>query len=222
MVEFVLDALSAAGVRRMLVVVGYRAEDVRRALAGRPGVEFVEQREQLGTGHAVMVCRSALDHVDGPVLVVTGDSPLIQTTSLRRLLDEFHRDQPACLLGTAFRDEPGNLGRVVRDEAGEFLRIVEVKDADAVQRQIREVNMSTYVFDGRQLLHALDRVRNTNAQGEYYITDVPGILRAEGRVVRALAVLQPCEALSINNRQDLAAVEGVMKQMGYSDTSQSQ
>jgi bifunctional UDP-N-acetylglucosamine pyrophosphorylase/glucosamine-1-phosphate N-acetyltransferase/UDP-N-acetylglucosamine pyrophosphorylase len=218
MVEHVLDALDRAGIGGKLVVVGYRGDLVRETLAHRAGVEFVDQPEQLGTGHAVMVCRDKLvgpngaPH-EGAVLVLTGDSPLVQTSSLAAMLDEFARSQPACILGTAIKDDPGSLGRIVRNAAGDFERIVEVKDASPEERAIREVNMSTYVFDGRLLLWALDRLKNDNAQREYYITDCPGILRGDGRNVLALDCLQPCEALSINNPADLAEVEVVMREM---------
>lgn len=213
MVEYVLDALDRAGIARTIVVVGYRSDDVRAALAGRANVTFVEQHEQLGTGHAVMVCREELAAQDGPVLVVTGDSPLLQTSSVCKLLAEYDRQRPTCLLGTATKDDPGSLGRIVRDPSGNFEAIVEVKDCTPQQQAIREVNMSTYVFDGRKLLSSLERLKNHNAQGEYYITDCPGILRGDGEVVRALDCLEPCESLSINNVADLAEVEAVMRQM---------
>lgn len=207
MIHYVVDALVRAEIDRILIVVGYRADLVRESLSGRPNVEFVEQHEQLGTGHAVMMCRDQLDGFDGPVLVVTGDSPLIQVSSIRKLFAEFNSGRPACILGTAHRDDPMGLGRIVRDESGAFSGIVEEKDADERQRAITEVNMSTYLFHGPELLHSLGKVRTDNAQGEYYITDCPGILKSEGKDVRALAVLQPCESLSVNTVEDLAAVE---------------
>lgn len=212
MIDYVLDALDRAGIDRVLVVVGYRSADVRAALANRTNVTFVEQPEQLGTGHAVMVCRGELASHDGAVVIVTGDSPLVQASSIRKLLAEFRRDRPACILGTAIKDEPGSLGRVVRDADGNFAAIVEVKDATPDERAIREVNMSTYVFDCRKLLSALDRLKNENAQREYYITDCPGILRGDGEVVRALDCLEPCESMSINNVADLTEVEAYMRQ----------
>jgi bifunctional UDP-N-acetylglucosamine pyrophosphorylase/glucosamine-1-phosphate N-acetyltransferase/UDP-N-acetylglucosamine pyrophosphorylase len=210
MIDYVLEALAAGGVERIVVVVGYRGELVRQHLAGRPGLTFVEQREQLGTGHAVMCCRETLaDHV-GPVLIVTGDSPLMQITSIQALLAEFEHSRPACLLGTARRSDPTGLGRIVRDAAGEFQGIVEERDATEEQRQITEVNMSCYVFNSRDLVEVLPRVGRRNAQGEYYLTDCPGLLRAEGKAVLARDVLQPCEALSINTVDELAVVEQEM------------
>jgi bifunctional UDP-N-acetylglucosamine pyrophosphorylase/glucosamine-1-phosphate N-acetyltransferase/UDP-N-acetylglucosamine pyrophosphorylase len=215
LVDWVLDAVRAAGVARSLVVVGYRADDVRRALARREGVEFVEQREQLGTGHAVMMCREQLAGHDGAVLIVTGDSPLIQRDSIAQLLDVHRRERPACLLGTVIKDDPQGLGRIVRDSAGNFRGIIEQRDATPGERQIREVNMSTYVFDSRTLLTSLDKLTRGNRQGEYYLTDCPAILLAEGADVRALAVLKPCEALSINTPAELAAAEAEMRRLGY-------
>lgn len=220
MIHYVLDALAAAGVDRTLVVVGYQADQVRRELADRPQVEFVLQEEQLGTGHAVMVCRDQLADHDGPVLIVTGDSPLIQASSVERLFAQFEKDRPACLLGTARRDDPQGLGRIVRDDKGRFQGIVEEKDATQQQRLITEVNMSTYLFEGRDLVASLAELRQNNAQREYYVTDCPGILLRQGRPVEALPVLQECESLSVNTREDLAVVETTMRAMGYAAAPQ--
>ena len=216
MIEFVLDALAAGSVARVIAVIGYRAEDVRAALADREGIEYALQTERLGTGHAVKMAAEYLAGHDGPVLVVAGDSPLLQSESVRTLLDHFRRYRPVCLLGTLHKANPAGLGRIVRDAAGQFVGIVEEKDATQEQRRITEVNMSTYVFDSRELLHALDRLQPNNKQGEYYLTDCPGILKREGKRVEALPVLKPCEALSINTAEELAQVEAEMLKLGYS------
>jgi bifunctional N-acetylglucosamine-1-phosphate-uridyltransferase/glucosamine-1-phosphate-acetyltransferase GlmU-like protein len=207
MIEFALDALTAAGIQRTIVVIGYRGELVRETLANRKGISFVEQAEQLGTGHAVMVCREALAAHDGGVLIVAGDSPLMQAMSIQRLLLEFERGHLACLLGTATRADPMGLGRIVRDAHGKFRGIVEQRDATPEQQRVTEVNMSCYVFDRRRLFEALDRIDRHNAQGEYYLTDCPRVLLAQGEPVEALNVLQACEALSINTVDELAVVE---------------
>jgi UDP-N-acetylglucosamine diphosphorylase/glucosamine-1-phosphate N-acetyltransferase len=221
MIHFVIDALEAAEIAPQSIVVGHQADQVRATLARRASVRFVLQEQQLGTGHAVQVCRSELANHRGPVIVVAGDSPLLQPKSLRRLLDHFQRTEPALLLGTLHRDDPTGLGRIVRDESGAFLGIVEEKDATEAQRQIQEVNMSTYVFNGPDLLEALDRLRNDNRQAEYYLTDCAALLRAAGRPVEALPVLEPCEALSINTQEELAAVDARMRQMGYATVADS-
>lgn len=211
MVKYVLEALEKGGVAQNIVVVGHRAELVRETLDGWPGVTFADQTEQLGTGHAVMMCRDQLkDHV-GAVLVVAGDSPLMQSDSIASLLEEFEREPTACLLGTGYRDDPQGFGRVVRDGEGKFDGIVEEKDATDEQRKITEVNLSCYVFNCQDLLWALDQLGNDNSQREYYVTDCPAILKATGKVVKALDVLKPCESLSINTMDDLAVVEAEMR-----------
>ena len=207
MIDYVLDALAKGGVDRVIVVVGYRAEMVRAVVDGRVGVEFALQAEQLGTGHAVMICRELLAGYNGPVLIVTGDAPLMQADSVAALLKDYQRRPAACVFGTAYKDNPGGLGRILRDAQGNFLGIIEHRDATPEQRQITEVNMSCYVFNCRDLLGVLDHLRPDNRQGEYYITDAPGALVAQGKEVRALPVLKPCEALGINTIEELAAVE---------------
>ena len=211
MVRYVIDAVRAAGIRRVLIVVGYRADLVRQELDGEPGIEFIEQTEQLGTGHAVMMCRDRLVDQSGPVVILAGDSPMVQVSSLRSLLAEFEARQLAGLLGTARKPNPAGLGRIVRDSEGQFLGIVEEKDASPVERAITEVNLSTYVFRADALLAALERLTANNVQGEYYLTDCPSVLKAAGEPVDALCVLEPCEALSINTPQELAAVEQEMR-----------
>jgi bifunctional UDP-N-acetylglucosamine pyrophosphorylase / glucosamine-1-phosphate N-acetyltransferase len=207
MIEYVLDALAKGGVDLAIVVVGYRAELVRAAVDGRPGVEFVLQTEQLGTGHAVMMCRELLAQCDEPVLIVTGDAPLMQADSVAALLADYRRRPAACVLGSAYKDNPDGLGRILRDARGNFVGIIEQRDATPEQQRITEINMSYYVFDGRQLLGVLDQIRPNNRQGEYYITDAPGLLAAQGKEVRALPVLKPCEGLGINTVDELAVVE---------------
>lgn len=211
MIDYVVDMLAAAGIERSIVVVGYRSDLVREHLAGRSGLAFAEQTERKGTGHAVMMCREALAGFQGQVLIVTGDSPLVQAESVTKLLAEQRRGGYACLLGTAHKADPTGLGRIVRDAAGAFVGIVEEKDATPEQRKITEVNMSCYVFDCGSLLRSLDLLRADNAQKEYYLTDCPGILREAGEKVEASAVLTPNETLSINTVDELAIVEAALK-----------
>lgn len=218
MVRYVIDALRAAGVGRIVVVVGYRAELVREALRDEPGVEFAEQTEQLGTGHAVMMCREQLAEHRGPVMIVAGDSPLLQASSVASLLSAFDEQACCCLVGTVEKDDPTGMGRILRDDSGAFVGIVEEKDATAEQRAIREINVSLYVFDSQRLLSALEGITSENAQQEYYITDCPKIMLAKGEQVQALAALQPCEALSINDQADLAVVEKEMQRQQPKET----
>ncbi len=218
LVRWVIDALAEAGVCRRVVVVGYRAAEVEAALAGIEGVSFALQKEQRGTGDAVAAAASeiarAVDAAGGarvPVLIVTGDSPMLQPTSIQRLLAAFAEQPTACLLGTAVTEEPEGLGRVVRDANGHFQRIVEHKDATEAQRQICEVNMSTYLFDGQSLLWSLGQLDTSNASGEYYLTDCPGLLQDRGDLVEARACLEPCERLSVNTPDQLAVVAAALQ-----------
>ena len=210
LVEYVLDSLRQAGIDQSVVVVGYRADDVKKSLAEFDDLSFALQADQLGTGHAVMMCRDQLSSIEGPVVIVAGDSPMLQPSSIKKLLDEFRVTQPACILGTLQRDDPTGLGRIVRDESGKFLGIVEEKDATEAQKRINEVNMSTYLFDCQKMLAALDELTDDNQQSEYYITDLPAILLSKGEDVRALPVLDPVEALSINTFEQLQIVEEEM------------
>jgi bifunctional UDP-N-acetylglucosamine pyrophosphorylase/glucosamine-1-phosphate N-acetyltransferase/UDP-N-acetylglucosamine pyrophosphorylase len=213
LVSYVLDSLKGAGVAGMVVVVGYKADLVEAELGGDSTIQFAHQTEQLGTGHAVMMCREQLANHNGPVVVVAGDSPMMQASSIKALLDEFEQSKPACILGTLIHEDPTGLGRIVRDADKNFVGIVEHKDASEEQLKIAEVNMSTYVFDCQKMLAALDSLTDDNKQKEYYITDLPSILLANKEDVRALPVLKPIEALSVNTVEHLADVEKAMKEL---------
>jgi bifunctional UDP-N-acetylglucosamine pyrophosphorylase/glucosamine-1-phosphate N-acetyltransferase/UDP-N-acetylglucosamine pyrophosphorylase len=216
MIHWVLDALENAGVSRTIVVVGYREDLVRAELSGRSHTEFALQAEQLGTGHAVQMCRDQLrEGTDRAVMVVAGDSPLIQSTSIQRVSQEFFSGNWDCLLGTLIKPNPYGLGRIVRDSNQRFARIVEQKDATETEQKICEVNMSTYMFERDALLNALENLGNNNAQREYYLTDCPAYLLSQGKKVEAKPLLQDCEALSINTIDELGAVEAKMLEMGY-------
>ncbi len=215
MIHWVIDALEKIGVTRKILVIGYEADLVKAELAHRSGIEFAIQEQQLGTGHAVQMAAPLLSSSDPSVIVLAGDSPLVQPASLQRLLQRFESGGFDCLLGTLHKENPFGLGRIVRDTAGSFTKIVEQKDATEQEKQITEVNMSTYAFRTESLLWALLRLSNQNAQGEFYLTDCPAILRNAGNRVEATAVLEPCEALSINTQEEALLVEAKMKELGY-------
>ena len=211
MIEYVLDALRAAGVKRTVVVVGHKAELVRAALEHHPDVEFALQAEQRGTGHAVMVCADNIAGHDGPLLVVAGDTPLLRADSLRGLLLEQHNHKAACVIGSARTANNEGLGRIVRDKQGEFDRIVEQRDATPEIALIQEVNTGCYAFDCRALFEALKRIQPTNVQGEYYLTDCAQVLRELGRTVLASDKLEIVEAMGVNTRAQLAGVADVVQ-----------
>lgn len=215
LVGYVIDSLKHAGVNQFIMVVGYRADLVQQEFQSDSSIQFALQEKQLGTGHAVMVCRHLLEGHHGAVVVVAGDSPMLQSESIAALLDEFHQSSPACILGTLIHQNPTGLGRIVRDAEGNFVGIVEHKDATEEQLKINETNMSTYVFDCQKMLAALDHLTDDNQQQEYYITDVPGILLSQGEDVRALPVLKPIEALSVNTVEQLAEVETALTNQSF-------
>ena len=207
MINYVLDALDAAKIDEILVVVGYQQELVRAEVKSRKNVQFAEQKELLGTGHAVMSCRDYLEGFDGPVFIIAGDNPMLQSSSVDRLFEEFEKSGASCVLGTVYKDNPFGMGRVLRDEQGNFVGVVEEKDATDEQREIKEINISYYVFNTPDLLASLDSIRNNNAQKEYYITDVPKILLDAGKKILALPVLKEIECLGVNTQADVAEVE---------------
>ena len=211
LVRWVVDALRAAGIGEVIVVVGHRAELVEACLADVPGLTFAIQRQQRGTGDAVAAAAEGIEarltaDRRRPVVIVCGDSPMLRPGSVRGLLERFAQLDASCLVGTAVTVDPQGSGR--------FLRIVEQKDASVEERAIREVNMSTYVFAAEDLLRALSRLDNSNASGEYYLTDCPGILLGDGSLVDAVPCLDPSETLSVNTPEQLAEVAEALRRGG--------
>ena len=138
---------------------------------------------------------------------------MLRPQSIMSLLDRFYDKQYACLLGTAVTDDPTGLGRIVRDTQDNFLKIVEEKDATEAQRTICEVNMSTYVFEAHALLNAISQLKPDNAAGEYYVTDCPGMLLQNGKLVDAVPCLDQSEALSVNTPEQLEIVATALKNL---------
>ncbi|MFZ9089902.1 MAG: NTP transferase domain-containing protein, partial [Planctomycetaceae bacterium] len=212
MIEYVLDSARAAGAQKLIVIVGHRADLVQAALQHHSDVVFAHQTEQKGTGHAVMMAESHLQNVEGDVLVLAGDTPLLKGDSLRALLELRSSQQAACVIGTA--DTPNNhgLGRVVRNDNGAFAAIVEQKDASPEQQAITEINTGCYAFDTQLMLRALKQLQPNNSQAEYYLTDAPSILQADGHRVEACCSLTLDEALGVNTRVQLAEARTAIQQ----------
>ncbi len=212
MVDYVLDAARAAGASRIVAVVGHRADLVQAHLSQFADVEFALQSEQKGTGHAVMMCRSALAAHHGPVLILAGDTPLLKRESLASLLTAQSEQHAAAVIGTAVTPANQGLGRIVRDVAGNFVKIVEEKDANPTEKAIQEINTGCYAFDSQKLLAALDQIRPDNAQAEYYLTDCPKVLLQAGNPVAAMQAFEITEALGVNTRVQLAEVTQTIQQ----------
>ncbi|MFA6044583.1 MAG: NTP transferase domain-containing protein [Phycisphaerales bacterium] len=214
MVCAVVDACREAGVGRVVVIVGHKQELVREALAGYE-VEYVVQDQQLGTGHAVMCAAPEFDpskaNQTEPVLVLCGDGPLIRAGTISQMLARHGSTKAAGTLATSVIADPTGYGRIVRDDAEKFVAIVEHKNATPAQREIREVNPSYYCFEVGALFGALKRVTRNALSGEYYITDVPELLLAEGKRVEVMDAVPPEDVLSINTPEDLAQVDAIFR-----------
>ena len=205
MVLHVIDAVKALGASPVIVVTGYEAERVEAACAGA-GVAFARQHQQLGTGHAVMQTQPHLASFAGTVLVLNGDVPGLRRDTMRRFV-EYHRSHGgAATVLTARLDDPTGYGRIVRDDAGNLARIVEHRDATPAERAIHEVNSGLFCFDAQALFGALARVTRRNAQNEYYLTDVIGVLAAEGKGVAAYPIDDAREIAGVNNPDELDAI----------------
>jgi len=211
MLAFVLDVMRDAGVPDAVVVVGYRAEEVRRRFADWDvPLRWVEQTEQKGTGHAVMVTGETLAGFDGEMVVVCGDNPLLSADTVRRAVARHRAEGVACTVVTAQVVDPSGYGRIIRGDSGDVEAIVEERDASEAQKQVCEVNSGNYVFAARALFEALDRVTPDNDQHEYYLTDVVAVLRADGRRVIGTIADEPTEVLGINDREQLAEAERIL------------
>ena len=212
MVWWVVKACLEAGVQRCIVVIGYGGEQVRSALAGEPNCHFVEQTEQLGTGHAARMAEPLFNPgQQRDVFVLAGDGPLIRAETLTQLLTAHRQASAGATLATAVLDDPTGYGRVLRDAAGGLIAIVEQKDATPDQLRCREVNPSYYCFRSDLLFSALALVKRNNAQGEYYLTDVPSMLKVQGYAVKVVDAVPPQDVHSVNNPEQLALVDGLMR-----------
>jgi bifunctional UDP-N-acetylglucosamine pyrophosphorylase / glucosamine-1-phosphate N-acetyltransferase len=205
MLAYPIDVAEALGPERLAVVVGRDSDKVRDVFGGRT---FVEQAERRGTGHAVLQARAALEGFAGDVLILYGDTPLLRVETLERLRSEKARRRLDLVVLSAMEPLPG---RIVRDAAGRFQRIVEMTDATPDELRIPEGNTGTYLVDAELLWKALDQVDPHNAQGEIYLTDIVAIAVRDGRAVDAVALDDADEALGINSRAELARAAAVLR-----------
>ena len=211
MLSYVIGACRGAGVDRIVVVVGYGKEQVLAAYDEGDALTWVTQSDQRGTGHAALMCEDALAGFSGAVLVIAGDMPLIRSETVEKLLSEHARTGDGVTLATSIFDDPTGYGRIVRDDAGRLSDIVEHADCTDAQREIKEVNISYYCFNAGRMFETLHRITPDNAKGEYYITDAVRILLEDGHGARAIAAVDPSDAMGINSRADLARVNSIMQ-----------
>jgi bifunctional UDP-N-acetylglucosamine pyrophosphorylase/glucosamine-1-phosphate N-acetyltransferase len=208
MVNHVIDVMRSAGFDEVNVIVGKGKEQVMEKTKSR-NVSFSVQEEQLGTGHAVLCAKEFLSGKEGTIAIFTGDAPLIRKETVEELLRMHVEKGSSATLLTSVIDNPTGYGRVVR-EGDDVARIVEQKDGTPEELAVKEINAGMYLFDVRELLTALGELKNDNAQGEYYLTDVIGIMKAKGLTLGA-SITQFDETRGVNSREQLAEAEEIMR-----------
>ena len=209
MLEHVMDAAEAAGCRDNVVVIGHGAELVRELVGDRARIAL--QAEQLGTGHAVLQAADTLKDFTGTVMILCGDTPLLEAEELEKFYAEHVKSGAAATVMSALMDDPFGYGRILRDANGDVAGIVEQTDASEEQKQIKEINTGNYCVEAPLLFEVLRTLGNDNAQGEYYLTDVLAKLRAMGKKVGGVITADSEMIMGVNSRRQLAEAESVMR-----------
>ena len=209
MLWYVLDALPSLEKEDVVIVVGYKKDDV---IDYFDGYTYAEQKEQLGTGHAVMAAREAFEGFDGTVLVCYGDMPLVRSSTYEAFLREHNEQGNDCTILTGESSVTMSFGRILRGADGGFLCVREERDCTPEELKITELNSGVYVFHAPKLFATLKKLKNNNSQGEYYLTDVPAIMRDEGAKVGLCKLDLGEEIIGVNTLEQLAQVEDILKQ----------
>ncbi|MCH2149359.1 MAG: NTP transferase domain-containing protein [Phycisphaerales bacterium] len=213
MVHWVVDAVRQVDSGPIMMVVGHGADQVQASFEGDDeDLRFIMQEPQLGTGHAVLVCREAFGDFQGDAFVLAGDGPLIRAETLKTLIDHHVATEALATLATSVIDDPTGYGRIVRDERDRFAAIVEHRNATDEQRAIREVYPSYACFNVPDLLRRLSELETDAESGEYYLTSIPGEIQAEVDRVEVVTAVPAEDVLSINTPEQLALVDRVLKQ----------
>jgi bifunctional UDP-N-acetylglucosamine pyrophosphorylase/glucosamine-1-phosphate N-acetyltransferase len=209
MLSWVMDAAKEAGVTKNVVVLGHQADQVRKLLPD--GMVCVMQEQQLGTGHAVMMAKEELEKQDGTVMVLCGDTPLITGNTLENAYKTHCEAKNIVTVVTAVLDNPAGYGRILRSADGSVQAIIEHKDATPEQRTLCEINSGIYLFEISALLDVLPLLKNSNSQGEFYLTDTLSLLIQRGNAAGAYVMDDAAEILGVNDRSQLAEAEGVLQ-----------
>ena len=211
LVQHVIDNLSGAGISHndIIVVVGYKGDDVITAIDNN--ISFVWQKEQLGTGHAVMQTEPQLGTYNGCLLVACGDVPLIQPETFIKLCNAVKDHKTGAVVLTMELENPQGYGRIIRGKNDNLMRIVEEKDADTIQRNIKEVNTGTYAFKSPILFQALKTITTDNAQREYYLPDVLTFIRKSGYDIKIIKLDDSIEGTGVNSKEELIKLEGIIR-----------
>ncbi len=206
LISYVVESLHKADISAITVVVGYKGEMVMSALEN-DDITFVWQHEQLGTGHAVMQAEDIYKNYSGNIIIACGDVPLIMPNTFKKLQTSSLQENVKAVVLTMNVADPTGYGRVVKDENGAFLRIVEHKDANESEKQITEVNTGTYIFDNEFLFKGLSQINTNNAQGEYYLPDALHYVLENNFIVDTVLLEDPMEGTGINTKEELLKLE---------------
>ncbi len=209
MLEHLLNAVGKTGVGKTVLVLGYGAEQVRKRF---PQCAAVIQTEQLGSGHAIQCARSAFKNFDGDILLLYSDTPMLTDETLKKLVALHRRKGYDSTILTVCLNDAGEYGRIVRNAAGNVIKIVEAKDTDDDTRAINEINVGAYVFKARELFENLDKIRMNSKKKEYYLTDIIDILNERGFTVGAMRTGDVDECLGVNSRVELAMANRVIRE----------
>ncbi len=215
MIQHAVENVREAGISDVIIVVGYRREMVMEHLGNE--VRFAVQEEQLGTGHAAQQALPLLEEATGSVVICYGDMPLLSAATIRALIEAQSQPGVAGAILTVVLDNPPDFGRIIRDERGCVIKVVEVKDASPEQLRIKEINVGVYCFDAEALRSALPRLSNDNAQQEYYLTDVIQILAEGGQRIETVRTENLEETLGINDRAHLEFAKS-LKDISYAES----
>ncbi|HUN54114.1 MAG TPA: sugar phosphate nucleotidyltransferase [Smithella sp.] len=206
LLHYCLTAAKEAGAEKIVAVIGHQADKVREIFSGS-GCIFVEQQPQLGTGHAVLQARDVLANYQGLTVILCGDVPLLKSATIKSLIDSHLASNAMVSVLTTIPPPPHAYGRIVKDDKGNVLKIVEHKDASPDEKKIGEINTGIYCVDTKYLFSALHKVTNNNQQHEYYLTDIVEIARLEGQRVKSFIASDYVEVMGINTLEELARAE---------------
>ena len=209
MINHVIDLAREIGIEKIVVVIGFGKEMVKVETAYQK-VLYAVQEQQLGTGHAVQICKEHFENDTGDVLVLSGDVPLLTSTTLETMLNLHQKETAHATLLTASLDDPHGYGRIVRDADGTVLKNVEEKDADDKMKAIKEINAGIYLFKVPDLFAALPKIKNDNLQGEYYLPDLIGDFVSHGKKVIPVLTENFAETMGVNTEAQLAEVEAIL------------
>lgn len=209
---YVLETAQSLRPKQIVVIAGHQRQAVANyATSIVPECRVVIQEEQRGTGHAVLQTEPVLGALNGTVLILSGDVPLLSASTLRRLLDTHTQSNATATVLTAVVDDPTGYGRIIRDESNTMIGIIEQKDATETQQKIREINSGVYVVQSTALFDSLHSVQNTNAQSEYYLTDIIAILKERGLGIASFCTEKSWEVHGINTPADLQQTEAILR-----------